>query len=277
MKTLFMVKKWTSIAVFVIGLCVVSIMGCKKSPEKIAELTNLLFDAIKSNDVEQAKLYIKAGANINAKKGESGITPLIDAVQHNEDEMVELLIKSKADVNKADTRYERTPLIWAIQSRNAEKGFRMVELLIKANADVNIKDKDGYTSLIRAVFRGDETVNLLIKAGADVNAIDGNGYTALMHAAYYENDKIKIVESLIKAGADVNAKNTSDGATALIYAAEHGVVETVDLLIKAGADLNAKYYSGETALQRAIRYDRNMGRVANRKDVIARLKAAGAQ
>ena len=69
-----------------------------------------------------------------------------------------------------------------------------------------------------------DTIKALIDAGADVNVKDNNGTTALMYAVYYGNTEI--VKTLIAAGADVNAKD-NNGFTTLISAANEGNTEIV--------------------------------------------------
>lgn len=279
MRTSWYVKRWIGIVMLAVGLCVICVAETRPTPEQVAARTNLLFEAIDSNDLDQAKLCIESGANINAKKRGSGITPLIYAIQKNRDEMVDLLIKSGVNVNTKDTGDDgRPPLVWVIlAARQVTKRVSMVDMLIKAKADLSAKDNRGYTGLRYAVWNGYipeflTITELLIKAGCDVNEKkSGDGQTLLMTALY--NSRCKdVVDMLIKYGADVNAK-ADDGNTALMVAACHAGVESVDMLIKAGADVNARANNGTTALKEAFSYESSFG---GRRDVIARLRAAGA-
>jgi uncharacterized protein len=52
---------------------------------------------------------------------------------------------------------------------------------------------------------------------------------------------------LLDKGADINAR-TPRGFTALMAAANKGLVQTVRLLIERGADLSIRYEDGRTAL-----------------------------
>ena len=251
-----------------------SVTGCGKSPEKIAEMTNLLFDAITSGDVEQAKLYIKGGANVNAKKGEKGITPLISSVQKNSNEMVALLIKSKADINILDAN-DRSPLIWALVTRrdyrqdsDLKKNTDILEQLIREGADVNAKDKYDTVFGYAVGTRYSSILSLLIEAGADISILDKNTLSrALMVSATSGNKDLS--ELFIKSGADVDARDASSGWTiimnATLYKGTEGVIK---LLIESGADVNARS-DGSTAL--------DLARTYGTKEVVEVLKAAGAK
>ena len=67
-----------------------------------------------------------------------------------------------------------------------------------------------------------------------------------LHEAAARGD-MKEVSRLIAEGADLEAKRT-DGATALILAAENGHPGTVTMLLSNGADAEAKHDSGVSAL-----------------------------
>lgn len=176
MRPSIMIKEWAGIAMLAVGLCAVSITGCKKSPERIAEMTNLLFDAISKNDTEQAKLAISGGANLKVTRFDDGVTPLIYAIQKNRDAIVELLIKSKVDLNATDIgNVEWTPIYWAVYTREGlgnshkthERNINIVKMLIDAGADLNVRDSNGSTALQRATRRGyKDIVELLKAAGA---------------------------------------------------------------------------------------------------------------
>jgi len=167
----------------------------------IAQLHNIknkelfLIRAAEKNDILGVKMWLMAGANINAQEKLYGNTALVVASKYGYTEIV--------------------------------------KLLLEAGADVNVKNKDGETALMKASYNGyTEIVKMLIDAGADVNIKDRYGTTALMLASLY--GYTEIVELLIKAGANVNIKN-SYGGTALRWASANGSTKIVELLKEAGA------------------------------------------
>ncbi len=129
-----------------------------------------------SKEVEAA---IKAGANVNAKRG-IGWTALMQAALFGKPEVISLLLEAGAAVNAKDNLGE-TPLIAAAGGGDNTEA---ISLLLGAGADVNAKKNDGDTALMTVARSGAaEAVSLLLKAGADIDAIDNDGRTALMAVA----------------------------------------------------------------------------------------------
>lgn len=272
--------------VVAVCLAVMCVLGCgKPTPEQVAERTKLLYEAIKSDNLERAKLCIKLGANVNAevyswevvyggwqfttdknKVGSNRIsrtTLLAYALSTDTNEnIVELLIKAGADVNaKDDYPFGCTALMYVINNDQKD----IAELLIKVGADVNAKTHDGWTALMMAAgCDGKDVAELLIKAGADMNAKTHDGWTALMETAsnYYDiKNKKNIAELLIKAGADSDA--------ALKWAVINRASSETKFLIELGANVNAIDSDGLTLLTHAILYGYN--------DIADLLRAAGAK
>jgi cytohesin len=113
--------------------------------------------------------------------------------------------------------------------------------------DVNLRQDDGSTALLWAVYEGDaDRVGELLKSGADVSIGNSFGATPLSEAARTGNTRI--LGMLLKAGADPGATN-SEGETALHAVARTGNVEGAKLLLKAGAGIEAREnWGGQTAL-----------------------------
>ena len=90
------------------------------------------------------------------------------------------------------------------------RALRLTGLL---SAFVGVAALAGDVSLLDALESGDrETAIKLVDSGVDVNARSSDGTTALMWAAYH--DDVELVRRLIDAGADAAAQNEY-GASAL--------------------------------------------------------------
>ncbi len=80
-------------------------------------LTPLMF-AARENDLDSARLVVKAGADVNAVGGD-GKDALSLALFNGSYDVASLLIDSHAKVNQADAQ-RFTPLFWAVDRRNME-------------------------------------------------------------------------------------------------------------------------------------------------------------
>jgi len=252
-----------------------------------AKKNKSLFEAVKKADVEQVKLLIAEGADVDAKwrdvynknEGEDTSkwrmerTPLWHAVHAGKIEVIKLLVEADADVNAGSW----PPLCVAVD----ENSTAIAEYLIDHGANVNAYPvDDGWGPLQETahvsnsiemakllIARGadinseiypalNSSINqerrdlseLLIQRGADVNAKDKWGNTSLYLAI--RKDDTKFVNILIDNGAEVDIKHPG-GETALMSAAQTGRTEAVKLLLEAGANINAKNDKGQTALHLA--------------------------
>jgi uncharacterized protein len=105
--------------------------------------------------------------------------------------------------------------------------------------------------LLAAVQRNDAAAALAaIQARADVRAHTSDGTTALHWAAHH--GQLELAKRLLKAGADVNARNDY-GSTPLQEAAIRGDAALLALLVKAGADPQTANDDGETVLMTVAR------------------------
>ncbi|WP_144149937.1 ankyrin repeat domain-containing protein [Brachyspira hyodysenteriae] len=142
-----------------------------------------------------------------------------------------------------------TPLMIASYKGNTD----IVKLLLEYNASVDITNKDNYTALIYACIYGRaDVVTILLEHKANMyieTKLENNHLTALMIAC--SQNYAEIVRILLENGYDPNYKNQK-GETALIYSAfiknDKPSTEIIKILLEYGADINAKDNKGSTAL-----------------------------
>ena len=170
-----------------------------------------LFDALENNDLEQMRVAIESGANVNVQssRGASPLIYLAKGYYYPNAEIVDLLLTNNANPNLQD-RGGETALHWA-----ASRGFLEIvkKLLESENIDINITNIDGRNAL-HGIFDDDmdlfylehvETImKLLIEKGININETDNSGKTALHLAA--EQNHGNAVGILLRAGADENIK-----------------------------------------------------------------------
>lgn len=94
-------------------------------------------------------------------------------------------------------------------------------------------------------------VNFCIKAGVPVDHSTADGASALMYAA--EHGQLGALLEIIDAGADIN-RRMPNGRTALMYAAEFGHLNAVNALLSNGADAKLRMSDGRSALSLSAEY-----------------------
>jgi ankyrin repeat protein len=235
-------------------------------------LTPLMF-AAREGDLESARLFVAAGADVNAIGGD-GKDVLGLAIFNGSYELASFLIDNHANVNHADAQ-GFTPLFWAVDRRNMETPpnfpwmvttdpLPLIKKLLDAGANPNAivnntpraRMRDGSprivfgTALMRAAFSGDvELVKLLLSRGADPHIVSRDNETSLMAACgtgfingYSKGrsaaERLEVVKLLVQLGEDVNAADNY-GITPLMVAANLGELPIVLYLMDQGADLAA--------------------------------------
>ena len=161
---------------------------------------------------------------------------------------VQAAIEKGADIEARAGKYGPTPLMLAARENpNPE----VITVLLQAGADVNEKCR-GRGSVIKfaALNPNPEVITMLLQAGADVNDDIGLGDTPLMRAARW-NQNPEVITVLLKAGARVDVVREYDDRTPLIYAVMSGHEDVVRILLDAGADINARDWDGNTAINHA--------------------------
>ena len=248
----------------------VLVVGCGPSVD--------IHDAAREGNIEAIKQAIADGADLEAKGGRHGWTPLLYVAAGGHKEIAELLIDKGADVNAKSTAGGSTPLHNAAHRGRKE----IIELLIANGADVNAKNGNSQTPLDMAVRWGKtETADLLRKHGGKTNVLQvaarpsrqqrsessntsdkekalellfGTNSTitekdeAFLSAA--KKGKLDEVKSLLAEGVDVDCSDAFS-CTGLFWAAANNHKSIVEFLIEKGANLNAGAGVGGTPLARA--------------------------
>lgn len=138
-----------------------------------------LMAAARAGSVQAVRLLVARGADVNAAESFQQTTALMWAAAEGHLDVVDLLLESGADPNRQ---------------------ARVTSLTERHNAD---HPTGGFTALMWAARRGDEAmVRRLVAGGADVNLKNGDGASAAMVAMY--NDRFDVAATLIELGSDVN-------------------------------------------------------------------------
>jgi hypothetical protein len=179
-----------------------ALAGCGGSDEPDPELNARLLEAARANRVDEARVLIEQGADVNMQDDTQQSAYLYATSEVGPDPaLLELMLANGGDVQAKDS-YNGTGLI-----RAAHRGYpEIVERLIDAGVELDHVNRLGWTALLEAIILGDggvdhvKTVRLIVDAGADVNLADGQGVTPLAHAERAGYDEIAAI--LVAAGAE---------------------------------------------------------------------------
>jgi len=226
-----MLRRFAAALAFVVALPCVSATGVASA----AAADTRLLDAVARQDRAAARALLKQGGpgkvDVNAKAAD-GVTPLHWAAHWDDVELASLLIKAGARVDAADD-HGTTAL--ALACENVSE--RMVDQLLSGGANPNLARTSGMTPLFDAIdVASPRLVTTLIAHGANVNArTTKTRITPLMWAI--GEGQPDLAKLLLDAKADVQAV-TTDGFSALTFAARVGDVNTAKLLVAAGLPVN---------------------------------------
>ena len=199
--------------------------------------------ASSSGSLEFVKLLVAAGAGVRVTDNE-GATCLLFAAVHGCTETVRYLVGVEGvEVEHTDDIYGRTALHWALHTQHAD----VVQVLIDAGANIEAKDKKGYSPLLFACVIGELVlVKKLVAAGAGVRVTNDEGTACLAIAA--SRGHTETVRYLVDL-PEVEVDHADDeGRTALHWALYTKHADVVPVLIDAGADIEARCNDGYSPL-----------------------------
>jgi len=133
-----------------------------------------------------------------------------------------------------------TPLLGAAVSGDTPA----VKQLLKAGANPNEGRLLGLPAVMfPLMMQNREMFQSFVDARADLKVRDHQGATTLMWAVYHEDANPAIVQQVLQAGVDPNARD-SKGDTALVWAMRRGNAPIVRILEQAGASRDPQIREG---------------------------------
>ena len=234
-----------------------------------------LFFAARQDAIGLGKLLIASGANLNAVEPGDNYTPLLTAIMNDNFDFANLLVEKGARVDDGSLAMveimrngpavNETGDAHVLAVRPAET-LPLMNLLIAHGAPLDAEfrkriiynrtgaPRNATAFSLAAAYVDVAAMHLLLESGAHP-VPERNGRTPLMLVAQFDKaDRptddatyIEAVQLCVDAGVDVNAA-TTDGDTALHYAAGAGHDRIVQFLVEHGADINAKTQKGRTPL-----------------------------
>lgn len=225
--------------------------GRSKVPQRM-DLRNAIFrECVRYGFTELGSIYIEMGADLDERDEPSGLPPLAMALNNQHWALAAMLIKRGASLGyDHDCSAEKTNLLHhaSVCGRND-----IVEFLLMQGTDPNAMTMMSETPLHwAAISDQSEVVEYLLRAGGDANSATQLTKERPVHFASMLNCKEALRSLLVS--ADVKAQS-SEGWTALHYAAAYGHQRIVEILISHGAEIDAETHSsGTTPLVLASKY-----------------------
>ena len=202
--------------------------------------------AAERNYLDILKRLIARKVDINTKTKKEGKAAIHYACELGHVDILKALLEcEKIDIN-IQTLKGVAPIHYAIEGNHKEE----FQLLLEKGADYNIKNITNETPLHFALqCKNDEYAQVLINLkDIDIKTSTSEGWTALHFAA--NNGFFDMCVKLISMGCDVNAK-TKQEKTPLHYAAQTGRVVIMSILVENGADPSALDMEERTPLHYA--------------------------
>ena len=225
--------------------------GRSKAPQRM-DLRNAIFrECVRYGFTELGSIYIEMGADMDERDESSGLPPLAMALNNQHWTLAAMLIERGASLGyDYDHSAEKTNLLHHACACGRND---LVEFLLKQGADPNAMTMMSETPLHwAAISDQSEVIEYLLRAGGDANSATQLTKERPVHFASMLNCKEALRSLLVS--ADVKARS-SEGWTALHYAAAYGHQRIVEILISRGAEIDAETHSsGTTPLGLSSKY-----------------------
>lgn len=215
--------------------------------------TKELFEAIYSNKIENVKIALSEGAEINGTSEEyGGFTPLMAAAGAWNMDILNFLLDKGADVKVKTPEGDTILSIMVGQGfsfgpRINEQYHNLIRKIISKGVDVDSYNQSGDNNpLLISMSAADvETVDMLIDAGANLNIIVNKDYPdvplnrAISQLVRMRPDAEYIIDKMIAKGANVNPKAENLRSSPLSSAVAEGREDIFNKLVKQyGAEIN---------------------------------------
>lgn len=234
-----------------------------EEPVKQRDEDLALLDAASGGKMDQLMQAIRAGANLEARDGKDGNTPLIWGAFSGHLSIVKALIKEGANINALSDDSHKTALMMASYFGHAQ----VVEYLLQKGADINAANSRGDTSVAVASYMNHTAVvGVLLQYRANLKKRTISHYYQPLHLAAYKGHT-QIVEMLLQfyhasaeledsaAGGDNHSPDINaidrEGNSPLMLAAMQGHPSALFMLLHAGASVSLLDNLGNTALMLA--------------------------
>jgi ankyrin repeat protein len=201
-------------------------------------------------DAEGVRAEIARGVAVDSRD-ERDFTPLAYAVANPSMslELLALLVDNGADVNAAIENEKSCPLCLSAEYGN----FDSFQFLLDAGAVVDAPTANGYTALIKSVFRLHNseslvpTLEVYVKHGANLNCESDYGERPITVASHL--GRFDAVRTLVNAGADSTLLKWSELATAVAIGTNDDVAR---VLVSKGLDSDPDCYGRTPGILAAI-------------------------
>lgn len=212
-------------------------------------LESQLFSAIENNDIDEIKILIERGVNINHRNS-IGYTPIMNAILNRDLDTIRFLIENGADLS-IENYDEYSALVIAAQTQNKH----IIELVLDNIEYIDDRNLGDIIYNILIMDDPDLLQNLLSK-DIDINTIIDEQRNTPLNIAINNNLKLDIIDILLKEGASVDVKNT-EGTTPLLAAIRKNKypVKLLEMMVNLSDNVEVINDYGETPLSLAKFYN----------------------